>query len=89
MLKRIKVFVGFFLLAVALIGLIVPFMPSTPFFIAGVAMVGTDHPILKPWIARLQIWRDYLIEKARYYFPTLMKRFKFDTAPKQLLPTNN
>jgi uncharacterized membrane protein YbaN (DUF454 family) len=34
---------------VGLLGMLLPVMPGIPFLIAGVAMVGVDHPVLRPF----------------------------------------
>jgi uncharacterized membrane protein YbaN (DUF454 family) len=45
----IRTTVGMFLILVGLLGLLVPVMPGIPFLIAGVAMVGIEHPLLRPF----------------------------------------
>ncbi len=45
----IRTVVGLLLILVGLLGLLLPVMPGIPFLIAGVAMVGIDHPVLRPF----------------------------------------
>ena len=51
---------GFALLIMGLVGWLRPIIPGTPFLIAGVAVLGIDHPKLQPWMTRLKRWRSML-----------------------------
>lgn len=53
----IREFVGSALIAMGVVGILVPILPSTPFFLAAVALLGTDHPRIRPWLERLNRWR--------------------------------
>jgi uncharacterized protein len=53
----IRVGVGFALIAAGLLGLLLPVVPGIPLLIAGVAMVGVDHPWIRPVMARFRGWR--------------------------------
>jgi uncharacterized membrane protein YbaN (DUF454 family) len=55
--RTIRTVIGLILIGVGLIGLLVPVMPGIPLLIAGVALVGTNHPWVRPVIARLRAWR--------------------------------
>ncbi len=57
MWRTIRTFAGLMLIGVGLIGLLVPVIPGIPLVIAGVALVGTNHPWVRPVIARLRAWR--------------------------------
>ncbi len=48
---------GLALMGVGLIGLVVPIIPGIPLLIAGVALVGPDHPVVKRLRDRLHKWR--------------------------------
>jgi uncharacterized membrane protein YbaN (DUF454 family) len=48
---------GFTLIGAGLIGTLLPVMPGVPLLIAGVAIVGPGHPLLKPVLARIGRWR--------------------------------
>ena len=48
---------GFLMIALGLIGLVLPIMPTIPFLLAGVALLGRDHPVVRPFIKRLDRWR--------------------------------
>ncbi|MBA2703656.1 MAG: DUF454 family protein [Blastocatellia bacterium] len=48
---------GFLMIALGLIGLVLPIMPTIPFLLAGVALLGRDHPVVRPFIERLDRWR--------------------------------
>lgn len=45
----VRTVAGLVLIALGLLGLLLPVMPGIPFLIAGVAMVGVDHPVLRPF----------------------------------------
>jgi len=36
------------LIAVGLVGVVVPFVPGLPFLILGVTLIGVDHPLVRP-----------------------------------------
>ncbi|MEK6718824.1 MAG: hypothetical protein AABZ16_15175 [candidate division NC10 bacterium] len=57
MWRTIRTVIGLILIVLGLLGLLVPVMPGIPLLIAGVALVGTNHPWVRPVIARLRAWR--------------------------------
>jgi uncharacterized membrane protein YbaN (DUF454 family) len=48
MTHRIRIVLGFVLIAMGVLGLLLPLMPGIPLLLAGVALVGVDHPWIKP-----------------------------------------
>jgi uncharacterized membrane protein YbaN (DUF454 family) len=56
---------GFGLLIVGLIGGLIPVIPGSPMVIAGIALLGSDHPRIRPSIRRLEQWCDLLASKWR------------------------
>jgi uncharacterized membrane protein YbaN (DUF454 family) len=54
---------GFALLIAGLLGMLPLVMPGTPLLIAGIAVRGTKHPGIQPWITRLDRWRSSLRRK--------------------------
>lgn len=54
---RIRTVAGMVLIGLGLVGMLVPVIPGIPLLIAGVALVGTNHPWIRPVIARLRAWR--------------------------------
>lgn len=57
LLKKIKVILGIALCVVGVAGMLLPVVPGVPIILAGFALIGSDHPIvrnLKEWIER---WR--------------------------------
>jgi uncharacterized membrane protein YbaN (DUF454 family) len=50
---------GYVLLVAGVVGVLIPIIPGTPFLIAAVAVLGSKHPVIRPWKERV----DRLIEK--------------------------
>lgn len=48
---------GFTLIGAGIIGTLVPIVPGIPMLIAGVALVGRGHPLLRPVMSRIERWR--------------------------------
>ena len=46
-LQKIKVIVGIALCAVGIAGTLVPIIPGVPILLAGLALTGTDHPLVR------------------------------------------
>jgi len=59
-MTRFREVAGFALLMAGLLGLLLPIIPGVPLLLAGVAILGVDHPKIQPWIARLKRWRGSL-----------------------------
>ena len=49
---------GLVLLTVGVIGLIVPVIPGIPLLLGAAALLGPDHPKIRPWMERIQQWRN-------------------------------
>ncbi len=49
---------GYALLALGVIGFLLPFIPSLPLFLGAAAILGHDHPIIRPCRERLLVWRE-------------------------------
>ncbi|MSV28369.1 MAG: hypothetical protein EXQ52_06440 [Bryobacterales bacterium] len=64
-MTRLREAAGFTLLAAGLLGTLLPVIPGTPLLIAGVAVLGTDHPRVQPWIKRLDRWRNSLKRRTK------------------------
>jgi uncharacterized membrane protein YbaN (DUF454 family) len=56
--SKFRVATGFLMIALGIIGLFVPLMPTVPFLFAAVAMLGRDHPAVRPFTSRLDRWRN-------------------------------
>jgi uncharacterized membrane protein YbaN (DUF454 family) len=37
-------------------GVLLRIIPGTPFLIAAVAVLGSDHPVIRPWKERVNRW---------------------------------
>jgi len=57
MWRTIRTVIGLILVGLGPMGLLLPILPGIPLLIAGVALVGTNHPWVRPVIARLRAWR--------------------------------
>src|SRR3972149_582623 len=57
MWRTIRTVIGLILVGLGPMGLLLPILPGIPLLIAGVALVGTNHPWDRQVIARLRAWR--------------------------------
>ena len=57
-LQRIKVAAGIALCVVGIAGTVVPVIPGVPIILAGVALMGADHPLVLRVRDKLKRWRD-------------------------------
>ena len=62
-MKPIRQAAGFVLLLAGLLGVLLPVMPGIPLLLAGVALLGPNHPRLAPWLKRFEHWRGLLTRK--------------------------
>ena len=53
----IRTVAGVALVGLGLVGMLVPVLPGIPLLLAGVALLGSDHPWVRPCMARLRLWR--------------------------------
>ena len=56
---------GLLLLGVS--GFLLPLIPSIPFLLAGAALLGPTHPLVRPWHARLLAWAPLGYMRARFF----------------------
>jgi uncharacterized membrane protein YbaN (DUF454 family) len=56
--SKLKILAGLLMVVLAVAGLFVPIMPTVPFLLAAVAMLGRDHPAVRPFTSRFDRWRD-------------------------------
>ena len=56
-LQKIKVIMGIALCAVGLAGTLIPIIPGVPIILAGLALMGADHPLVRRVKLRWQRWR--------------------------------
>jgi hypothetical protein len=56
-MTKLREATGFALVIAGLFGMLMPLIPGVPLLLAGVAVLGTNHPSIQPWIARFQRWR--------------------------------
>jgi uncharacterized protein YqgC (DUF456 family) len=56
--KTVRRILGVALIVTGVIGLLLPIIPGIPLLLAGAALVGPDHPWIRPLVARLRVWRQ-------------------------------
>lgn len=79
MKKHLKLASGIGLLILGVLGILLPIMPGIPFLIAGVAILGTEHPLIRPFKKQFdRAKKKYEEEKA-----------KRQESNKEVLPTNS
>ena len=49
---------GCALIFIGLLGMVLPIIPGIPILVAGVAILGTDHPIVRPFARRFEQLRQ-------------------------------
>jgi hypothetical protein len=52
--KRLRTFAGFLTLLVGTAGLALPFVPGAVLILAGITLVGADHPWLAPIVGKVR-----------------------------------
>lgn len=58
MARRARSVGGVLLVVVGLLGLVLPVIPGVPLLMAGVAILGRDHPLVRPALERLARLRE-------------------------------
>jgi len=57
LLRHLKLVAGFALIIAGLIGMVLPIIPGIPMLIAGAALLGSEHPLIRPFSRRFERWR--------------------------------
>lgn len=65
MRRHLKVVGGCTLIFVGLLGLVLPIIPGIPILAAGVAILGTDHPIVRPFARRIERLRERYTKRSK------------------------
>jgi uncharacterized membrane protein YbaN (DUF454 family) len=52
----LRTIAGIVLLALGVAGLVVPILPGVPLLIAAAAVLGDEHPLVRPAVGRLRRW---------------------------------
>jgi uncharacterized membrane protein YbaN (DUF454 family) len=53
----IRLAAGVTLIGLGLLGLLLPVLPGIPLLLAGAALLGANHPWVRPFMARIRLWR--------------------------------
>ncbi len=53
-----RVVAGVLLIVVGILGTLLPIIPGVPLLIAGVALIGPKHPLIRPFVERFERWRE-------------------------------
>lgn len=56
--QKVRVIIGIAMCVIGVVGTLVPVIPGVPIILAGVALMGTDHPLVRKVKERFQKWRD-------------------------------
>lgn len=56
--KAARVVMGVLLIVVGILGTLLPVIPGVPLLIAGVALIGPKHPLIRPYVERFERWRE-------------------------------
>ena len=60
MSATIRTACGVVLIVAGLVGMLLPILPGIPLIVAGAAMLGSDHPLVRigrNWLERRGLWR--------------------------------
>lgn len=57
MRARVRSGLGLALVALGVAGVVMPLVPGVPLMVAGMALLGSDHPISRAIVQRLRRWR--------------------------------
>ena len=52
-----RVVAGVLLVVLGVLGCVLPVIPGIPLLIAGVALLGPQHPLIRPFAERIERWR--------------------------------
>lgn len=55
--RATQVVLGVLLIALGVVGCVLPILPGIPLLIAGVALLGPRHPLVRPFAERVARWR--------------------------------
>jgi uncharacterized membrane protein YbaN (DUF454 family) len=58
MIPLLRTVSGLLLITVGTIGMVLPIIPGIPLLLAGVAVMGRDHRLLRPVFKRIDRWRQ-------------------------------
>ena len=54
--SKTRTIVGYALLAAGVAGVLLPLIPGIPFLIGAIAVLGSDHALIRPWKDRIDRW---------------------------------
>lgn len=57
MMAATRLVLGLVLLGLGVVGSLLPVVPGVPFLVAGAAVLGRDHRLVRPFAERLARWR--------------------------------
>jgi hypothetical protein len=55
--RTFRIVAGVALIVLGLLGMVLPVLPGIPFLLAGGALLGTNHPWVRPFMVRFRLWR--------------------------------
>ena len=54
--RATQVVLGVLLIALGVVGCVLPILPGIPLLIAGIALLGPKHPLVRPFAERVARW---------------------------------
>jgi hypothetical protein len=58
LLRHLQMIAGIALIVAGLLGTILPIIPGIPLLLAGAALLGAEHPLIRPFARRINRWRN-------------------------------
>ena len=58
MLRHLQICAGIVLIIAGVLGTLLPVIPGIPLLIAGAALLGAEHPLIRPFAKRFERWRN-------------------------------
>ena len=55
--RTFRILAGMVLIVLGLLGMVLPVVPGIPLLLAWVALLGSNHPWVRPFMARFRLWR--------------------------------
>jgi hypothetical protein len=64
----LQIVAGIGLIVVGLLGTLLPIIPGIPIMLVGAALLGAEHPLIRPFARRINRWRNRNKDKEQTRF---------------------